>query len=291
MICCLEYELELIIMKIQFSLVTFLSFVKGKYPQIILSYQDLALEEAITKELSNTKHAFLSSWISFSLGSRYNDFKCEFHRLYHLECVDNFECEWNLMVSQFDLSMDCHIDLFYIHRQFWTLTYLKDFFVGTTTTTHSKSINSYIKRFFYVKTSLTGFVNQVGGVVKIRNQGREEARMRQKYHNPQIKKGFLIEEHASTILTPYVFELLQCDILLFAKYGTTETGNGSYIVCHHTKPDGGHLNQFNVLAKIEFSRILCKHVIRVVMVKNYFSFLPKYIPFFMEMRKSIDPSI
>lgn len=121
-------------------------------------------------ELPNTKHAFciwhivakLSSWFSLPLGSRYNDFKSEFHRLYNLEFVDDFEHQWNLMVAQFGLSMDRHINLLYCHRQFWALAYLKDFFfAGMTTTGRSESINSYVKRFLDVKTSLTDFLNQV----------------------------------------------------------------------------------------------------------------------------------
>ena len=82
--------------------------------------------------------------------------------MYHLECADDFEQGWKLMVAQFGLSMDRHIDLLYSHRQVWALAYLKDFFfAGMTTTGRSESINSYIKRFLDVKTSLIDFVNQV----------------------------------------------------------------------------------------------------------------------------------
>lgn len=129
---------------------------KGKYPKIILTDQDLSIKEAIATELPNTKHAFciwhivakLSSWFSFPLGSRYDDFKHEFHKVYHLECADDFEREWKIMVSQFGLGVDKHIDLLFSHRKFWALAYLKDFFfAGMTTTGRSESINSYIKRF------------------------------------------------------------------------------------------------------------------------------------------------
>jgi hypothetical protein len=82
--------------------------------------------------------------------------------VYHLESIDDFEREWELMVAQFGLSKDDHIDLLYSHRQFWGLAYLKDyFFAGMTTTGRSESINSYVKRFLDAKTSLTDFVNQV----------------------------------------------------------------------------------------------------------------------------------
>jgi hypothetical protein len=103
----------------------FLAFVKGKHPQTILTDQDLALKEAIATELPNIKHAFciwhivakLSSWFSFQLGARYNDFKCQFYRVYHLDCEDDFEQEWQSMVAQFGLSNDRHIDLLYSLRQ------------------------------------------------------------------------------------------------------------------------------------------------------------------------------
>ncbi|XP_024640710.1 protein FAR1-RELATED SEQUENCE 11-like [Medicago truncatula] len=151
---------------------SFLAFVKGKYPKIILTDQDLSIKEAIATELPNTKHAFciwhivakLSSWFSFPLGSRYDDFKHEFHK--------------------------------------------------------------------------------VGVAVKIRNQAGEEARMRQKYHNPHITTHFPIEEHASSILTPYAFKLLQYEIELSAKYEAIEADNGSYVVQHHTKVDGGRIEYY-----------------------------------------------
>jgi hypothetical protein len=86
--------------------------------------------------------------------------------VYHLECADAFEQEWKLMVAQFGLSMDRHIDLLYSHRQFWVLAYLKDyFFAGMTTTGRSESINAYIKKILrcqnkfdrFCKSSMTLF--------------------------------------------------------------------------------------------------------------------------------------
>ncbi|TKY47331.1 FAR1-RELATED SEQUENCE 11 [Spatholobus suberectus] len=106
-----------------------------------------------------------------------------------------------------------------------------------TTTGYSESMNTYIKRFLGVKTSLTNFVNLVGVAIKIRNQAREEARMLQKYHNPQIRTGFPIEEHVASILTSYAFKLLQHEIDLSTKYAAIETSNGSYIVQNHSRID------------------------------------------------------
>ncbi|KAF1859519.1 hypothetical protein Lal_00010103, partial [Lupinus albus] len=90
-----------------------------------------------------------------------------------------------------------HIVSLYSHLQFWD---------GITTTRRSEYINSYIKKFVNVKTSLVNFVNQVGVVVNIQNQAGEEAIMCQKYHNPQVRTSFPIEEDAANILTHYAFE-------------------------------------------------------------------------------------
>jgi len=53
--------------------------------------------------------AKLSTWFSFLLGSRYNDFKNEFYLLYHLGYVDDFERKWKLMVERFGLSSICFV--------------------------------------------------------------------------------------------------------------------------------------------------------------------------------------
>ncbi|KAK2449287.1 FAR1-RELATED SEQUENCE [Trifolium repens] len=121
--------------------------------------------------------------------------------------------------------------------------------------------------------------------------------MRQKYHNPHIRTGFPIEEHAASVLTPYAFDLLQHEIELSTKYAATEIDNGSYIVQHHTKVEGGRLVSWIVeqesidcsCKEFQFSGILCKHAIRVLMVKNYFILPSKYLPFRWRRESSFIP--
>ncbi|KAF1888079.1 hypothetical protein Lal_00024091 [Lupinus albus] len=234
-------------------------------------------------ELPNTKHAFciwhivakIPTWFSSHLGLQYNDFKFDFHRLYNLECTTEFEEQWESMVKQFNLSTNNHIQLLYQHRQLGLIIFEGLFFCWDD--------NNWTFR-IYEYTSLVDFVNQVGVAVNIRNQCGEEARMRQKYYNPQIRTGFLIEEHAATILTPYAFELLQHEIQLSTKYPATKYGNDYYIVHHHTKFDGGRFVTWREekdsitcsCKEFEFSGILCRHVIRVMLKNDYFNLPDKY---------------
>jgi hypothetical protein len=110
--------------------------------------------------------------------------------------------------------------------------------------------------------------------------------MRQKYHNPLFRTSFPIEEHVASILTPYAFGLLQHEIELSTKYAATQTVCG-YIVRHHTKVDGGRLVSWKdeeesiscSCKEFQFSGILCRHAIRVLLVKNYFCLPSKYLLF------------
>ncbi|KAF1876699.1 hypothetical protein Lal_00031511 [Lupinus albus] len=187
------------------------------------------------------------------------------------------------MVDNFDLSKDHHIDYF---------------FTKMTTTGRSESINSYIKKFLNVKTSLVDFVIQIRVVVNIRNQAGKDARIRQKYHNPQIRTSFPIEEHAANILTPYAFELLQHEFELSSKYASAKIDNDSKIVRHHTKLDGGWL--VSLIKKdeesircscreFEFCGILCRHAIRVLLKNDVFCLTKKYIPHRCRRKSSLIP--
>ena len=112
-----------------------------------------------------------------------------------------------------------------------------------------------------------------------------------------IRTCFPIEEHDASVLTPYAFKLLQHEIKLSTKYAATEIDNGSYIVQHHTKVGGGRQVSWIVekesihcsCKKFMFSGILCRHVIRVLMVKNYFSLPSKYLPFRWRQESSLIP--
>ncbi|KAG2396852.1 Protein FAR1-RELATED SEQUENCE 11 [Vigna angularis] len=139
--------------------------------------------------------------------------------------------------------------------------------------------------------------SQIGVAVNIRNQAGEEARMRQKYHNPLMKTSFPIEEHAASILTPYAFELLQHEIELSTKYAATMIDNDSYSVRHHTKLDGGcsvtwikEKSSIRCSCKqFEFSGILCRHVIRVLLKNDYFSIPEEYLPSRWRRESSLIP--
>ncbi|XP_041005756.1 putative protein FAR1-RELATED SEQUENCE 10 [Juglans microcarpa x Juglans regia] len=269
------------------ALQTFVRFMGGQHPQTILTDIDSGLGDAIARELPNTKHVIciwhilskLSSWFSLPLGSQYADFKADFDVLCHLESVEDFEHQWNLLVARFGLVSDKHIALLFLYRASWPLSFIRSYFVARMLTAEfSQSLDSFLKRILNAQTCLQAFFEQVGIATNLQNQTREGM---QYMH---IRTCMPIEEHARSILTPYAFNVLQHEIVLSLQYGTTEMTNGSHLVRHYRKMDGDFLviwipedEQIHCSCKeYEHSGILCRHSLRVLTMKNYFELPEKY---------------
>lgn len=147
-----------------------MGFMDKKAPRTILTDQNMWLKEALATEMPETKHAFciwhiiskFSEWFSALLGSHYDNWKSEFHRLYNLHSIDEFEVEWRNMVEKYQLHGNKHVVSLYAFRTYWALPFLQSyFFAGMTNTSHSESINSYIQRLLAANSALGNFVEQV----------------------------------------------------------------------------------------------------------------------------------
>ncbi|KAF3945486.1 hypothetical protein CMV_028138 [Castanea mollissima] len=154
----------------------------------------------------------------------------------------------------------------------------------------SQSLDSFLKRILSAHTCLQVFFEQVGIAANLQNQPR----VLQSMH---IKTCMPIEEHARSILTPYAFNVLQHEIVLSMEYATTEMANGSYLVRHYKKMDGEYLviwipdgEQIHCSCKeFEHSGMLCRHSLRVLVVKNYFELPEKYCLHRWRLESSLVP--
>ncbi|PSS04656.1 Protein FAR1-RELATED SEQUENCE 10 [Actinidia chinensis var. chinensis] len=282
------------------ALQTFVQFMKGRCPQTILTDLDPGLRDAIRSELPNTKHVIsiwdilpkLSCWFSLALGHRYADLRTEFDALYHLENSEDFEFRWNQMVGQYGISSDKHIALLFSLRTSWALPYIKGCFLARmATTAYSKSVDAFLKGVFSAQTCLRSVFEQVRISSTLRIQAREEM---QYVH---IRTCLPIEEHARSILTPFAFNALQHELVLAMQYASSQMTDGSYIVRHFKKMDGEHLviwipeqEQIHCSCKeFECSGILCRHALRVLLIKNYFQLPEKYFPCRWQKESSLVP--
>jgi hypothetical protein len=110
-----------------------------------------------------------------------------------------------------------------------------------------------------------------------------------------IKTCIPIEEHARSILAPFAFNALQNELVLAMQYATSEMADGSFIVRHFKKMDGECLvihedEQIRCSCKeFESSGILCRHALRVLIIKNYFQLPDNY--FLSRWRRESSPVI
>ncbi|WCJ37387.1 FAR1-related sequence 10 [Euphorbia peplus] len=281
------------------ALQSFVRFMRGRHPQTIITDIDSGLREAISRELPNTKHIIfiwhilskISSWFSLALGSQYEEFKAEFDLLCHLESLEEFEHQWNLLVSRFGLSGDKHIDLLFSYRVSWSICCIKGYFLARTMTPEfSQALDTFLKRILSGQSCLQVFFEQVGFASSRENRGRDGTQ-----YMP-IKTFMPMEEHARGILTPYAFNVLQNEIILSMQYGTQEMTDGSYLVRHYKKMEGecfviwipGEEQIHCSCKEFEHSGILCRHSLRVFSVKNYFQLPEKYFPLRWQKENSMD---
>ncbi|PKA64511.1 Protein FAR1-like sequence 11 [Apostasia shenzhenica] len=291
--CCvilLDDKLE----SFAWSLQAFLRLMDGKLPQTIMTDLDMGLKDAVVAYLPDVKHAFciwhvmskLSSWFSALLGSEFERFRSEFQRINDSETIEEFEHQWANMVVDFSFGADKHVSLLYSHRFNWALPYLQGwFFGGLLKVCQVLSIQSFFKGFLNSQTRLKDFIEQVGVAVDFQNQAGEEATTQQNQQITKLRTCMPIEEHASTILTHYAFDMFQKEIMASTLFAVYETARENYLVRHHLKSDGGHFvscipsdEDVHCSCKgFETTGILCRHALRVLSLKNCFFIPEKYL--------------
>lgn len=274
---------------------TFLGFMNGKAPGTILTDQNMWLKEAVADQIPKTKHAFcirhivakFSDWFSVLLGPRYDKWKTDFHELYNLHSVEDFEGEWSKMVSMYGLHGNKHINSLYALRMFWALPYLRSYFcAGMTNAIQSEAVSAYIQRILSAQSNLENLVEQVAAIVELKDEAGAKQKLQRKIRKVTLKTGSPIESHAASILTPYAFTKLQEELVSAPQFASLMVDENYFIVRHHTQLNGGYkviwIPQDEFIScsccQFEFSGILCRHILRVLSNNNCFHIPDRYLP-------------
>ncbi|XP_076886313.1 putative protein FAR1-RELATED SEQUENCE 10 isoform X1 [Bidens hawaiensis] len=280
------------------ALQAFIRFLRGTHPQTIVTDIDPGLRDAIATELPNTKHVIciwhviskLSSWFSLPLGLQYPEFKTEFELVCHLENIEDFENQWNHLVARFGIESDKHVALLFSYRAFWPVAYIRGYFLARTMTVeYVKSVDKFMKNILTPHSSFKSFYEQVSVAANAAFQNKERV------PSLPLKTCLPLEEHARSILSPFAFNALQQELVLCMQYAATDMSNGSFLMRHYNKLEGECLviwipdnEQVHCSCKeYEHSGILCRHSLRVLVLKNYFQIPEKYFP----LRWRIDSSL
>lgn len=130
-----------------------------------------------------------------------------------------------------------------------------------------------------------------------KDQAAEQQIMQQNLQNICLKTSAPMESHAAAVLTPYAFFKLQDELVMAAHYASFQMEDGSFLVRHHTKLDGGRkviwVPRDQGLAcschMFELSGILCRHALRVLSTVNCFQIPEQYLPLRWRRVNSIPP--
>ncbi|XP_023637270.1 putative protein FAR1-RELATED SEQUENCE 10 [Capsella rubella] len=273
------------------ALQTFIRFMRGRHPQTILTDIDTGLKDAIAREMPNTNHVVfmwhivskLASWFSQTLGSHYDEFRAGFEMLCRVGNVDEFEQQWNLLVTRFGLVPDRHAALLYSCRASWSPCYIREHFVAQTMTPDfNLSIESFLKRIVSGPTCMQLLLEEIALQVSAAACLAKQIPPRFTYSS--LKTCMPMEDHAREILTPFAFSVLQNEMVLSVQYAVSEMANGPYIVHHFKKMEGECCVIWNPeneeiqcsCKEFEHSGILCRHILRVLTVKNCFHIPEQY---------------
>ncbi|KAL6586299.1 hypothetical protein OROMI_001287 [Orobanche minor] len=272
---------------------TFLRLMK-KPPKTITIDQDKWMTQAITKEMPYTKHAFciwhitskFSCWFTALLRNQYSQRCAEFYRLYRMDNIDDFEREWPIVVSKFNLQENKYVTSLYEIKRNWVPTYLRaHFFGGMTTTGRCESINSFVKRFTSSRSCLTQLIKQIDLAVENVEQTQLYHTMLVTYRGSSLRTLSPLEEQVHKLFTPFAFKKFQQEFERATQYTIREEDYMIYVVQHykdlsttqkHTvtwKEDA-----INCSCKLfEFWGILCRHILSVFLHKDYFEIPVRYL--------------
>ncbi|KAL3633660.1 hypothetical protein CASFOL_022422 [Castilleja foliolosa] len=244
------------------ALQVFVGFMRGRRPEIVVTDMDSGLRDALAIEMPNTKQIIsirhvlskISSWFSIQL-----------------ENMEDFE---------------------HHYRTSWPFCYVRNYFLARTLMPeYCKLIDMFLKNAVSVQSSLPCFFNQVSIAANFGITKRENL-----FYSP-TKTCLPLEEHARTIITPFAFSALQHEIVLSMQYAVTEMANGSYVLRHYKKMERECLvilipddEQVHCSCKeFEHSGILCRHSLRVLVMKNYFQIPEKYFSLRWRLVSSVIP--
>ncbi|KAJ4776882.1 Protein FAR1-RELATED SEQUENCE 5 [Rhynchospora pubera] len=274
---------------------TWLSAMGGSHPPLLITDRDKHMEGAISKVFPNTSHKFCQSHIlsrcKHKLSEAYlthaslkSDLKgC----VTGSASVEEFETRWEHLLNKYNLWDNAWLYLLYQIRYDWVNVYQKvSFFPDRFVSQRQESLNKFFKRNFNAKTSLMVFINCFDQDMASRREKEAEADFTSIYTKPILKSPSAIEKQAAEVYTRAVFDIFQEEFVQSLGYyvdkveGNDQVGSDDQFTRYTVarEEEGSVIGPLNFVSistddvqsrasctcsMLEYSGILCRHVIRV----------------------------
>jgi hypothetical protein len=276
---------------------TWLTAMLGRAPSTIIIDDDKAMAKAIAEVLPNTTHR-LCLWHILQkvpehfahIYNKYPSFQVDFHRCIHdTLTIEEFESEWGLLVSKYELRENDWLNKLYMRREKWVQAYLQNTFcAGMSTTQRSESMNKFFKDYVRSSTIVCDFVHQYDKALNARYLKEKEKDVKTNTSRPILKTCYKMEAEAAKVYTRKSFLIFQEELFKSQKYNSSkhrkEGGQKIYRVTHHERQSPFYEVALDVLEKkatctchmFEFVGILCRHILQVFLKKSLVDILPQY---------------
>ena len=211
----------------EWVLQTWMKVMKGSHPKLIFTDQDAAMAAAIANVLPNTCHRFCL-WHIFQnikkhlshLFRRGSLFGKDFSQcIRSFETVEDFEIGWDALLTKYNLHDNEWVAKLYFKRKKWVPVYSHDFFCADMSTTQrSESINKFFKGFLQINMLLLDFVRGVDKALVSRREAEIDADFYMNNVMPPLVLHMPIEEVASKLYTPCLFQKFQEELIGSLRY-------------------------------------------------------------------------
>ncbi|XP_066395795.1 protein FAR1-RELATED SEQUENCE 5-like [Miscanthus floridulus] len=210
--------------------------------------------------------------------------------------IEEFETLWVKMIEDKNLQNNKYMTKMWQTRHRFIPVYFKhDFFPFIQTTSRSESMNSRMKDNVGPTYSMMGFIREYNRVIETINKNE---RLEESYSNQKIPKefifGYTIEQQAAELYNRNIFRKFQVQLKATARLSYKETEKGKTF---EVWPKSNQIHNVHrikrytvqtdliegneefscICAKFSKDRILCSHILKVIIEKEISTIPEKYI--------------
>ncbi|KAK1415083.1 hypothetical protein QVD17_30854 [Tagetes erecta] len=180
-------------------------------PQVIVTDQDAAIKRAILDVLPNSRHSYVGSVLCNT-----TDFKKRMCDIVWIDSItpDEFEKQWDIILSAFGLSNHSWLHEIYYLRKDWILAYYQDEKLSglMRTTSRCEIENHFFNQFCNPTSTLVEFYGHFESAMEAQRYEHRKNDHDTRYTEPELWSAFVLEKQAAQIFTRTIFLDQQLEI-------------------------------------------------------------------------------
>ncbi|KAK1645460.1 hypothetical protein QYE76_063265 [Lolium multiflorum] len=198
---------------------TLLLAMSGQHPASLTTEYDGAIRSAVGKVLHQTRHRICRRHIlneaQYRLSHLLPSFDDELANCINMSgSVDEFEANWEALISKIDSGSIEWFDSVYSFRQQWVPVYLRDTFFGDEPSKlECTSRSSFFQPYIVAKTNSQSFIQQYEKALDSCYEKEMKEEFETKYSLPDIKTSSPIEKQGAELYTRTMFLKFQQEVL------------------------------------------------------------------------------